>query len=84
MRPRPVNGEAAACHAHAHDRLLHHRGQAAPIDIVHREDLDARGAQLLALGRVEVAKLIGFLASDDAAYFVGETLNVNGGHRRAA
>ena len=37
------------------DRLLGHGGDAAPVDIVHREDMHAGVEHLLLLGRVEVA-----------------------------
>ena len=37
------------------ERLLHHGGDALAVDVLHREDVDPRGAHLVALPRVEVA-----------------------------
>jgi acetoacetyl-CoA reductase len=50
---------------------------------VPKEVLDSKIIPQIPVGRLgeaeEVARCVAFLASDDAGYFSGETMNVNGG-----
>jgi 3-oxoacyl-[acyl-carrier protein] reductase len=55
---------------------------------INKEQLQTKGAEILRqipLGRVadpaEVAALIGFLCSEEAAYITGATFSINGGLR---
>ena len=60
-----------------------HKGQLNPPLAVRRLDHEVGMVQQIPMRRVgkpeEVAALVAFLASDEAAYITGEVININGG-----